>query len=214
MREYTAPEVLNEGVREGWADPETDPTRIDWTARQAKALIPFKVVNGRPLNPFAPTGIRYGRNELGHWGEQPCADAIVTAIYQGVRWLLMVERGDGHGWALPGGTLDEGEKPLDAAVRELAEETGLRLRGVTWEMLPPRYVPDPRASDEAWMVTVPARCHLGNVTRLPAVRGADDAKRAAWVHADSYGVLVDYIATAYGGRLFPAHEELLADLLA
>ncbi|MBB2909153.1 ADP-ribose pyrophosphatase YjhB (NUDIX family) [Streptosporangium becharense] len=215
-RTYTHPDVLTTGVRDGWADPETDPTRIDWAVRQAAAAIPFAVVDGRPVSPGAPTGIRYGRNELGHWGEQVCADALVTATDEhGHRWLVMVERGDGHGWAIPGGTVDPGEEPADAAVRELAEETGLDLGEAHWQVPPARYVPDPRASDEAWMVTVPARCHLGTLARadLPAVTGADDAKRAAWVRADSYTTLTASLKATYGGRVFAAHEDLLRDLL-
>ncbi|MGW4798297.1 NUDIX domain-containing protein, partial [Nonomuraea sp. NPDC004297] len=117
---FTHPDVLTRGVTEGWAEAETDPTRIDWTVRQAAAAIPFKVVDGRPLNPYAPTGIRYGRGELGHWGEKQAADAVVTARIAGRRYVLLVERDDDHGWAIPGGCLDPGEDALSAAIRELA----------------------------------------------------------------------------------------------
>lgn len=213
---YTHPDVFTKGIVEGWADPETDPARIDWAARQSCAAIPFRVVDGRPVGPGAPTGIRYGRGGLGHWGEQVCADAIVTATDEtGARWLVMVERADGHGWALPGGCLDPGETPLAAAARELAEETGLALDGVIWTLLPARCVPDPRASDEAWMVTVPAQAYLGAGARqdFPVPVGADDAKRAAWVRADTYSVLVDHLHATYDGQVFAAHEVMLLDLL-
>ncbi|MFI7632439.1 NUDIX domain-containing protein [Microbispora rosea] len=211
MREYTHPDVLGRGVTEGWADPITDPREIDWAPRQAAAAIPFEVVDGRPVNPFA-TGIRHGRGELGHWGEKQAADAIVTARHRGGRWLLMIERDDDHGWAIPGGCLDPGEDPLTAAIRELAEETGLALAGASWRLLPVRYVADPRATDEAWMVTWPAVTDLGEVADLPAVQGADDARRAAWMRADTYPALLLYLAE-HGGDVFPAHREMLAELL-
>ena len=42
--------------------------------------------------------------------------------------LVLIERGnEPHGWALPGGFVDEGELLADAAVREAKEETGLDL---------------------------------------------------------------------------------------
>jgi len=212
-RTYTHPDVLGRGIAEGWADPITDPTRIDWAARLASAAIPFRVVDGRPVSPGAPTAIRHGRGELGHWGEKQAADAIVLAHTAGHRWVLLVERDDDHGWAIPGGCLDPGEDALTAAVRELEEETGLLLPGASWQVHPARVVPDPRATDEAWMVTTPAVTDLGDVTGLPAVAGADDARRAEWVRADSYAVLVAHLGEAFGGRVFAAHREMLAGVL-
>jgi 8-oxo-dGTP pyrophosphatase MutT (NUDIX family) len=214
--DYTHPDVLGAGVAQGWADPETDPTRIDWPARQARALIPFEVIGGRPVNPGEKTAVRYGRNELGHWGEQAAADALVDATDQaGRRWIIMVERSDGYGWALPGGYIEPGEDPVDAAIRELHEETELLAIGRDWQASAPRYVPDPRASDESWMVSVLARCHLGEYHEhyMPEVVGADDAKWAAWVRADSYDTLAGYLTSTYGGRVFRAHRAMLADAL-
>ena len=42
------------------------------------------------------------------------------------RYVLAIERADVAGaWQLPQGGLDEDEDPLDAAYREIAEETGV-----------------------------------------------------------------------------------------
>jgi 8-oxo-dGTP pyrophosphatase MutT (NUDIX family) len=41
--------------------------------------------------------------------------------------LLLLRQRPGPGWSLPGGLLQRGERPIDAAARELAEETGIKL---------------------------------------------------------------------------------------
>ncbi|MEV4313195.1 NUDIX hydrolase [Actinocrispum sp. NPDC049592] len=46
--------------------------------------------------------------------------------------VLFIRRAPGNflggRWELPGGTVEPGEPPADTAVREIAEETGLRVR--------------------------------------------------------------------------------------
>jgi len=217
-RTYTHPDVFVLGVEQGWAEPETDPARIDWPARQAAAWIPFEVIDGRPVNPCEKTGIRYGRNEMGFWGEQLMADALVTVTCGHQRYLLLVERNDGYGWAVPGGHVEPGETGMQAAVRELAEETGLDARGwpfAVFREMAPRYVPDPRASDEAWAVTVPVHIALGEQDGVPFVAGGDDARQAEWVRADTYGQLTATLEQVHGlaGRVFAAHVAMLTEFL-
>jgi ADP-ribose pyrophosphatase YjhB (NUDIX family) len=155
--------------------------------------------------------------------ELQAADALVTCdSINGTRWVLLVERHDGHDWALPGGPIEDGEDATTAALRGLAEETGLTLDATSllfariWD-LPARNVPDPRASRESWIVTTPVRVDLdiSGHGALPAVKGRDDARRAAWLPVDpddGYDGLVTSLSVLHGGQVFPAHEAMLREL--
>jgi 8-oxo-dGTP diphosphatase len=55
------------------------------------------------------------------------AGGVVVAVREGGAHLAVIRpagRPEGH-WTLPKGTVDEGEAPLQAALREVREETGL-----------------------------------------------------------------------------------------
>ena len=61
------------------------------------------------------------------------AGAVVVRRMRGRHWAALVRpRRDGDRrvvWALPKGQLDAGETALETAIREVAEETGLRAAG-------------------------------------------------------------------------------------
>ncbi|MEX2504455.1 MAG: NUDIX domain-containing protein [Egicoccus sp.] len=54
--------------------------------------------------------------------------SVGTAVFDQETKLLLVRHADGtHRWGLPGGAVEPGEHPADAAVREVHEETGLEV---------------------------------------------------------------------------------------
>jgi ADP-ribose pyrophosphatase len=146
-----------------------------------------------------------------HVGERRCVDAFVFCTWAGRRWLAMVERGDGLGWAVPGGGVRVGEFPAEAMFRELAEETGLVVDAdAVWRVLLARRVPDPRGP----VVTVPFVHHMGQVETLPPLKAGSDARAACWVRAGTFADLVDHVEIGLGGDLFPAHEQMIRDVIA
>lgn len=190
-----------------------DPRTINWGPYQDRAVIAFVLDDdGRPVNPVE-SDLPEGQGGLWHLAEACAVDAVMFWFDgAGKRHLLMVERGDGGGWALPGGFLDEGEKLKEAVARELAEETGLKLDADGFDMLAGRYVPDPRAGRWAWVVSFPGIAVIDSVT-MPVVAGDDDARQARWLPATTYDELAAAIA-ARGGKVYPAHIEMLGEVLS
>jgi 8-oxo-dGTP pyrophosphatase MutT (NUDIX family) len=62
----------------------------------------------------------------------PVPNVVTPSAFVAVREqqgrLLLVRRCDSGAWELPGGRVDVGESAVRAAVREAAEETGVRIR--------------------------------------------------------------------------------------
>lgn len=115
------------------------------------------------------------------WGEGPFLTA--DALVQVGDHILLVERGDNGGLAMPGGFLNKNETFLQGAIRELKEETRLKVPvPVLKGSIKKRQVfDDPHRSTRARIITEAFHFHLINDTTLPEVRGSDDAKRAFWM---------------------------------
>ena len=90
-------------------------------------------------------------------------------------------------WALPGGFVEEGEKLIDAARRELNEETGVQVG----ELEQLYAAGDPGRDPRGWTVSVVffARTDVLDAT------GADDAADAKWFPLDTLpGMAFDHAA--------------------
>ena len=75
-----------------------------------------------------PPHVAYLRERVGHITLLlPAAAAVVRDERDRV---LLIRRGDGRGWSLPGGVMEPGECIADCAVRETQEETGLEVEPI------------------------------------------------------------------------------------
>lgn len=72
------------------------------------------------------------RTDHFHNPDAPAANSIVAACTVFIRdeagAVLLIQRTDNQLWALPGGAMEFGENLSTAAVREVEEETGMRIR--------------------------------------------------------------------------------------
>jgi 8-oxo-dGTP diphosphatase len=131
------------------------------------------------------------------------ADVVVLAGADEVLRILLIQRGNppfAGSWALPGGFVEEGEQVAEAAPRELAEETGLRVDAGALELLGVYDTPgrDPRG----WTVSV---VYVARVPGESAVAGADDAGDARWFPVEALPELAfDHALILADARAFVA----------
>jgi bifunctional NMN adenylyltransferase/nudix hydrolase len=147
------------------------------------------------------------------WEAAPYPPTFVTADAIVIKsgHILLVKRGRELGvglWAMPGGFVNQNERIEDAAVRELREETKLRI-------------PVPFLHAAIKKVTVfdpPWRSERGRIIThvhlielppddegLPKVKGSDDADKAAWIPISQLSKMED--------KMFEDHYYIIKALL-
>jgi bifunctional NMN adenylyltransferase/nudix hydrolase len=130
----------------------------------------------------------FARRYRATWSAAPYPPTFVTAdavVFRAGHVLLIRRKGwPGRGlWALPGGFVEQDEFVLDAAVRELAEETALNLDpAVLRASLEATQVYDAPLRDiRGRVISHAAFFHLpGEAGAAPHVEAADDAEAARW----------------------------------
>lgn len=142
---------------------------------------------GRPLHPWLrdmlsnpEVGVVTGTGEYWNWGPNKTADSVLLNT-DPIPKVLLIKRGDTETWALPGGFLNEGEDPVEAARRELFEEAGVIIAPTDGTLVYDGVVADLRTTAHAWAETT---AMLWYVDHTPKVYSNDDAIDAAWFSSD------------------------------
>lgn len=139
------------------------------------------------------------------------APTVDVVIYDPERGVVIIKRAnEPHGYALPGGFIDEGEQAERAGLREMKEETGLdvELQGLLGVYSRPDR--DPRKHT---LSTV----FVGKAKNPEALQAGDDAAQAAWHQLDQLPepivfdhakILADFAEVLNGKRNLAAIQPL------
>ncbi|MFI6079004.1 NUDIX domain-containing protein [Actinoplanes sp. NPDC051343] len=110
--------------------------------------------------------------------------------------LLLLRQPPGHGWGLPAGLLKKNERAVEGAVRELFEETGVRVASSDLLAGCPNAIIHPAGGvDTVWFGSVPA-----STTSLRVDGG--EVLEARWFAVDNLPVLTPGSADLLAGYGF------------
>jgi len=151
-----------------------------WTVHGERSLYESEYMNLRLVDVELPSGARFEHHVLRFPRE-----AAATVVHDPARGILLLRRHrfvtDSWGWEIPGGRVDEGETPADAAARETLEETG-------WRPGPVRhlfsYHPAPGGVDQRFHV------FAADGAVEEGTPDVDEAERVEWVALDGVRELV------------------------
>lgn len=140
----------------------------------------------------------------------PTVDVVIHDPDRGV--VIIKRANEPHGYALPGGFIDEGEQAEAAGLREMKEETGL---DVELEGLLGVYSRPDRDPRQHTLSTV----FVGKARNPEALQAGDDAAQAAWYQLDELPspivfdhaqILSDFAEVLAGKRNLAAIQPLSA----
>jgi len=100
----------------------------------------------------------------GDFGEITPKIAAIAAVFDDEDRVLVIERTDGLGWCPPGGKLDLGETPAEAAEREVREETGIEVEA---RELVDTYAVEPPGDFPHYSISHVYRCERVGGNRRP-----------------------------------------------
>ncbi len=137
----------------------------------------------------------------------PTTDVIIYDPHNKERGIVLIERmNPPHGFALPGGFVDEGESVEHAAVREMLEETKLKIKleGLLGVYSHPKR--DPRSHTLSIVF-------VGKALNADELCAGDDAKNAAFYPLDALPPLVfDHMHIVEDYQHFLAQKRHLAPI--
>jgi len=173
-----------------------DPEGVSaWLAGPGREQLPpavvtwLKAFRAEPAYGEMLAELAYARRYREAWSRAPYPPIFVTAdavVIQDGHVLLIRRKGQpGQGqWALPGGFVEQDEFVVDAALRELEEETGIAVAEADLRaaIVATRVFDAPFRDMRGRMITHATLFHLRPQTpELPTAVGADDADLASWV---------------------------------
>jgi bifunctional NMN adenylyltransferase/nudix hydrolase len=144
------------------------------------------------------------------WESSPYPPTFVTvdSLVTQSGHILLIKRKSAPGkglWAIPGGFIKEDEKIVDSMIRELREETKIRVPApvLKGSIIKSEVFDDPKRSMRGRTITHAFHIALPPNVELPPVKGSDDADKAVWFP----------ISEVYREMMYEDHYDIILNMV-